>query len=650
MVRRWFAAALVGALLASGTPLPAGASGSFVETPRGVVVPADTGTAEELELSGDDLEAGGSLVTGRLVGIISPDPADPATDTVAVDAVLEALSARLGTVGARVERCEVGPDRSAAGCMDTLFLEEALAIVVVGDHGNLREAAEIPLRNRTIVVGVGPTVLGDGAITLDIDPMSVALEQGRAAGRAMGPVAIRRKGNALSVGGDTGPDPDALVAAVEDGLRQTARKVKVTTRVGPPALHTVADLEAVLGSLPPVKLVVGDGLLLDEAVPADLERLPASLRLVAWRCTPGVEALVDAASRVRGCVDRAEDLAGRAAANAILTLLAGRDVAGRIEVPVYVYRGTMPVGPGRVQLGRRVAGDGMRATEDERRAAAATLGGRTVGVVTLAGAAQTAELRQGLDAALDGIGLTVDACEGSSADQVRECVTRLSGSGVAAIVTLGTGVDLTREATAAVEAGVPVVGVSETRLGESGAVYVIVNPSAVGRTAGRMAGRYAATTWPGEYVLAAVLNNRGARGDDFVADALERALLQTNSSVQLAGRFRSKDEASARKSVNTILRRYPGVRLVLGRNALRAEAPILADGGDWNEMAIIGLDCDADLLAAINASVVSAGRAKGCVDRDPVGAGTLAGQVLVRLAAGGSVPEVLEVPVAPYLP
>ena len=45
--------------------------------------------------------------------------------------------------------------------------------------------------------------------------------------------------------------------------------------------------------------------------------------------------------------------------NAILDLLIGRDVPGFVDAPLYTYRGTVTIGPGQVQLGRRIPGGHM---------------------------------------------------------------------------------------------------------------------------------------------------------------------------------------------------------------------------------------------------------------------------------------------------
>jgi hypothetical protein len=657
MRRTSLVAALVGLLAVVTATLPAAAGGNIAELRTGTVRAGERGDVDDLELSADELAAATRRVIDLHAGLVLPDPADPATDSARTAEVVAAATRRFEAAGMMVDTCVVGVDEpDAAACIDRQYRDGVFSMVIVGDFGDLVEATDVLVHDRVTVVGVGGSALAEGAVTLEVDPITQATEQGRAGGPALGPVAARRRGNALLIDAADPSglgDPASVAAAVEAGLRQSARKIKIVTRTGEQEVHTVAQLEDVLSGQPAMRLALGDGLLLDQADGADLERLPDDLRMIAWQCDARLTALVDLGSRLRGCVSQAHDVAGEAAANVVLVLKTGRDVPASIEIPVYVYRGTVPVGPGSVMLGRRIPGAGGSATDEERAAAVSALAGRSVGLVApFAPDDREPEpqrlMREAVEAYLGGLGVTMEPCiTGNNAVMARACVDDLVASGAGAIVTLGTRADLTGPANAAVAAGVPVIGINETRLGDRGAVYVIVNPRSAGRLNGRMAGSYAARTWDGEIIEAVVLNDKGAGGQDVIANAIERALIQTDPTILVVGRYRAKDEKSAKAAIQTVLRDHPDVRLVVGQNAWRAAD--LATDGAWDP-AIFALGCDTGVVEAIDAGVSVGGHLKGCVDRDPAGAGALAADLLTRLLAGATVPEVLEVPLGEYEP
>ena len=654
MRRTSLVAALIGLLAVVTATLPAAAGGNIAELRNGTVRAGERGDVDDLELSAAELAAATRRVIDLHAGLVLPDPADPATDAARTAEIVDAATRRFEAAGMIVDTCVVGVDEAdAAACIDRQYRDGVFSIVIVGDFGDLVAATDIPVNDRVTVVGIGDSTLADGAVTLEVDSITQATEQGRAGGPALGPVAAKRRGNALLVSAADPGDPDPIGTAVEAGLKQSARKIKVAARTGPLEVHSVADLEDVLSGQPSMRLALGDGLLLDQADGADLERLPADLRMIAWQCDGRVAALVDLGSRLRGCVSRAHDVAGEAAANVVLVIKTGRDVPASIDIPVYVYRGTVPVGPGSVMLGRRIAAAGGSASDEERAAATTALAGRSVGLVApFAPGGKEPEtqrlMREAVEASLGGLGMTLEPCiTDKNVARARACVDDLVASGAGAIVTLGTGADLTGPATAAVAAGIPVIGINETRLGDRGAVYVIVNPRSAGRLNGRMAGSYAAGTWEGETVETVVLNDKGPSGQDVIANAIERALIQTDPLIVVVGRYRAKDATSARAAVKSVLRDHPEVRLIVGQNAWRATD--LATDVNWDP-AIFALGCDSAIVKAIDAGNEVDGRLKGCVDRDPAGAGALAADLLTRLLAGATVPEVLEVPLGEYEP
>ncbi len=61
-------------------------------------------------------------------------------------------------------------------------------------------------------------------------------------------------------------------------------------------------------------------------------------------------------------------------------------------------------------------------------------------------------------------------------------------------------------------------------------------------------------------------------------------------------------------------------------------------------MAVFGIDCDPAAVTLIDQGTMY----QGCVDTNPAGTGTLAANAIAKLMAGGSVPNMLEVPVFTY--
>jgi hypothetical protein len=655
MRHRWLVAIIAAALL-----LPSSASaqsGSIRDLLAGDVLRGQTGQTDDLELTTEEFVAATRRVEELRAGLVVADPATPASgsDPERLAAIEAAAAARLQEAGMIVDRCLVTAEVSASDCVDRLFQGDAVAILTIGDFGDLSAAVEVPLRNRVIVAGVGGTILGDGAVTLDVNPQTAAREQALAAGRSLALRSPQRTGNALGVAGTDPAKEDPVRRAGEAGLRAAAPKVKVVGRVGPAEVRSAGDIAPLLVGSKPIRVMIGEGLLLDQLDAAGLDTLPENLRLVAWSCSGAAREAVNLAGRLRGCVATADQAAGEAAANVVLAIKTSRDVPERIEIPVYGYRGTIGVGPGSVELGNRFTQQSPDPTAEEQAAAAAALSGRTVGLVLPAEPGSDKEslevrtIREGIEQQLTALGASAITCVGAKT-KARACFEQLLDQGVVAVMPIATGGDLGSVVRKAIEAGVMVVGVNETKMGDAGGVYAFVNPRRVARLSGRMAGAYADRTWKTEPVDAAVFNDEGAAADDVVANAVERALVQTDSLISPVARFATKTKTQVANAVRTMLRKYPSVRLIVGRHAAAAAPVLIKRPGVNPDLAIYAQECTADIVAAIDAGLDTGGFVKGCVDRNPEGAGKLAGDLLTRLAGGSRVPEINEVQVIPYEP
>ncbi|MFN8623679.1 MAG: hypothetical protein U0869_23305 [Chloroflexota bacterium] len=654
MPRRWLLA--IPLALALVTPAPVFAQNtSIFEFRDGVVLSGTTGSTDDLELSTTELATVIRRVQGLAVGIVMPDPKLAGEDAKDRDeAIATAATRRLAEASMGVQRCLVDADTTAADCVDQLFQADVKQIILIGDLGDLTAATETPIANRVPIVSIGNTTIAEGGVTLSLDAVGAGTQLGTAAGKTLGVATSKRKGNALVLTSQDPDKPDDVRDAIEAGLRKTAPAVKIAGEVGPVEIHTVDDLVAQLPRKTPISVVTGDGIALDGATVDGLAALPKKLKVLAWTCTPAVTEILDFATQVRGCVASAEDAAGEAAADVLLTIKAGRDVAAEIQVPTYVYRGTIPVGPGSVELGRSYASEYTPVTDDEKAQATAELAGRPVGIIVPVAAddaepADQKAIRTGIEAAITAAGGTVETCVGTES-KASACMTRLTDEGVAAIIPIGTRADLTAAATAAIKADIPVIGVNEITMGDAGVVYIIVNPRTVARLSGRMAGAYAERIWKDMAVDAVTFNDVGAASNDTISAAVERALHQTDSNATVAARIASKGKSKIGSAVKTLLKRYPSTLLIVGKNAAAAAPELIKYKFANPDLKIFAQDCTPDTVAAIDAGVGTGGRILGCVDRNPTGMGALAGEVLTRMLAGGTIPEIIESPVLPYQP
>jgi DNA-binding LacI/PurR family transcriptional regulator len=650
-VRRHHLAAVIAATVVAGL-VPAGAFAQTVIIPdRGVVIDGARGTAEELELTAEEAARAFSASSGLTVGIVMPGP-----DQVPVDfdvaEIVEALTTTVERHGARVVQCDgptVGPDV----CIDRFVDDKAAGVVVIGSQGDLtvptKRAADQAI---TYVISIGDSKVAPFTVVIDSDPITRAFEQGRAGGAPPGIPQPRGKRTAIVASavptGQVDPATDAQIL----GLLEAAPKAKVMAVLGPPLIETTADLATAVAALPASGILIGEGVRLTQATAEGLDALPTGLRVVAYSCTPSLMGVIDLGSRVRGCIARSNDGAGEAAGNAILDLLIGRDVPGFVDAPLYTYRGTVSIGPGQVQLGRRIPGENLAVSDEERAAAATALAGRTIGLVAPAAPGDTEpataqQTREAIEAGVAALGATASGCYyGKNAKKAAACMAQLVESGVAAIIVVGDTVDLSGPASAAIAAGVPVIGSDAAYLGDTGAIYVDLDERAIARLQGRMAGVYATVAWPdftGAY--AAIMNSTGAAGRDPVAEAVERAASLANPNVVPVGRFKSSPK-SAKAGLVAALKQMPTLRLLLGPNAARAAADIktVKKPKPPKDLAAIALRC----TEPMKDQVLAGGRIKGCVDVDLAEAGQLVVDALTRVFAGGSVPGLISVPIRPF--
>jgi DNA-binding LacI/PurR family transcriptional regulator len=650
-VRRHQLAALV-AVTVGATLVPAGASAQTVIIPdRGVVVDGARGTAEELELTAEEAARAFSASSGLTVGIVMPGPGQVPADFDVAE-IVDALTTTVERHGARVVQCD-GPTTGPDVCIDRFVDDKAAGVVVIGSQGDLTVPTQRAVdQGVTYIVSIGDTKVAPFTVVIESDPITRAFEQGRAGGAPPGVPKPKTKGSAIVASavptGELDPATDAEIL----GLLEAAPKAKVMAVLGPPVIETTEDLASAVAALPASGILIGEGVRLTQATPEGLETLPPGLRVVAYSCTPSLMDLIDLGSRIRGCIARANDGAGEAAGNAILDLLIGRDVPGFVDAPLYTYRGTVAIGPGQVRLGRRLAGENLAVSDEERALAATALAGRTVGLLAPVAPGETEpaasrQTREAIEAGVTALGATTTGCAyGKNAKKAAACMVGLVESGVAAIIVLGDTVDLSAPAMAAIAAGVPVIGSDAAYLGDSGAIYIDLDDRAIARLQGRMAGVYASVAWPdntGAY--AATLNSTGPAGRDPVSDAVERAASLSNPNVVPIGRFKSSPK-SAKAGLVAALKQIPSLRLLLGPNAARAAADIktVKKPKPPKDLAAFGLRC----TDAMKDQVLAGGRIKGCVDVDLAGAGQLVVDAMARVFAGGTVPGLISVPIRPF--
>lgn len=648
--------------LAAALCLPAvgaHAQGTIVDLRRGEVLVDEQGQADELEISAAEIDALIRRIGGRIAGIVrwAPDaPEARPEDEVAV----AAATARLEAAGVVVQVCEVGAAKDAPTCVQEIDASRPLALVVIGAFGDLTVPTTAALGVRVIVAGTGGSTLAPGSVNLIVDPAVQAAAQGRALGGILASTLGGTRGTAALFTALPPSDADPVADAAAGGLAASVRKVRVASRLGPPAIHTVGELRSAVAGLAGLDGAFGEGLILDGATGEELAGLPPELSLVAWSCDGGVEPLVSPASPMRGCMDRSDEIAGTAAANAILSIMSSRDVPGLVLLPVAAYRGLVPVVDGSVALGREGSGAELAIADDARATATKRLKGATIGIIPGPDPDRNALVRAGLNEALDGINVRVETCAGISARQVRRCIADLARRDAVAVITLATGIDIAAAADDAVAAGTAVIAVDEPAPGLGGSVSIVSDERALALATGSMAAGYADTEWSadgqeaGAGVEAVIADESTPALPDPISPVLTQALMRRTPALAISARLGSSTEDTARAAARRIVNDYPGTRLIVGPRAAAVAAALhtIVGGDEKNagmspQIAAFNMGCSAALRTEIEDRVRVGSYLRGCVDADPQGAGRLAGAAILALASGGIVPERLEV--APVL-
>ena len=615
---------------------------------RGQVIDGGRGTAEELQLTDAEAERAFSVASGLTVGVVTPGPGADAAD-LDVAEIVDALRSTVERHGGRVATCErrgctAAADRPASSGSWRRTRSPWCSSAASATWSTRTTQA---LRSeRLIVVGIGDSRLAPLSVVIDSDPLTRAFEQGRAGGTPPGVPRSKKKGRRswrpMRAPVSSDPGADAVIL----GLRNRTQGAGGGHARPPRARRQPADLKEAVAQLSPTGILIGEGVRLTQATAEGLDALPADLRVVAIACTSSLMSLIDLGSRIRGCIAKANDGAGEAAGNAVLGLLTGRDVPAFVDAPLYAYRGTVPVGPGRVQLGRRLPGShlgrhrrgagsrrraprrahrGHRRCERGRRKEPEAAGGR----------------REAIEAELGELGATSHALRLRQEPRAAGCCTWTS-SPAAPLPSWCSAAGWTSSdrPAEAIAAGVPVVGVDADYLGDTGAVYVDVDDRAVGRLQGRMAAPTRPAPGP-RRPPTRPSSTTGAAG----ADAGSR----TRSSAPPASPTPTCwSSAAGRPARRTPGRRHRArkyrtcgccwVPVVRGMADLKvrqeAKAARTSPGSRWPARRRTPID--------------AGGRLKGCVDVDLPGRGARSWTRSPGSSPGGTLPGLIDVPLSPY--
>ncbi len=218
---------------------------------------------------------------------------------------------------------------------------------------------------------------------------------------------------------------------------------------------------------------------------------------------------------------------------------------------------------------------------------------------------------------------------------------------VAIIVTGIAGEALGPVITEALNAGIVVVQVTGRSLSEFGAITVSVENITIGEAEGRAAGEYALEKFGDEEVEVIILDFPDFPTLVERADAIERGLLEANPNITVVARLIGGLPDNGVTSTETALLQFPGLDGITGINDggnLGAMQALDAAGLTGDDIFVFGIDCDPAAVALIDEGTAY----KGCVDTNPAGTAVIVIDAFAKYWAGGSVPEIIEVPVFVY--
>jgi ABC-type sugar transport system substrate-binding protein len=297
-----------------------------------------------------------------------------------------------------------------------------------------------------------------------------------------------------------------------------------------------------------------------------------------------------------------------------------------------------------------VVGDTLELTEEELAVLAANAPGKLIGVVaTTLETEYHALLNETLQARGEELGFTVEIFDSQTqAEREIQGFEGFVSKGAVAIVVTGIAGEalgpIVQEAT---DAGIVVVQVTGRALSEFGALTVAVENTTIGYEEGLAAGAYAAATYPGEEVEVIILDYPDFPSLVVRADEIERGMLEANPSINVVGRFIGGLPDNGVTSTETALQQFPNLKGITGINDggnMGAYQALLAAGRTPEDTFIFGIDCDPGAVDLIDQGTMY----KGCIDTNPAGTGVIAINTFAKYWAGGTVPEIIEVPVVLY--
>jgi ABC-type sugar transport system substrate-binding protein len=296
-----------------------------------------------------------------------------------------------------------------------------------------------------------------------------------------------------------------------------------------------------------------------------------------------------------------------------------------------------------------VVGDEIPLSAGQEALIRAHSAGKLVGIVaTTMETEYHRTLNEAAQARAEALGYTAEICD-SQVDTAKalQCLEGFVSKGAVAIITTSTAETVGAAAGEAIAAGIIIVQVTGTDLVDTGAITVAVDNVSIGLAAGRGAGEFAATQWPGETAEAIILDFPDFASLIARADAIEREMLAANENISVVGRFKGGLADLGVTACETALQRFPNLRVVTGINDggnLGCYQALVAAGKKAGDIGIFGIDCDPQAVALIDQGTMY----EGCVNTNPAGTGELAVNVFNRLLAGDDVPARVEVPVFVY--